>query len=598
MFQDEAVHQAGQGEIVIAGVNRVLRYHDTCQSGDYGILCVTNFRIVFVNADCSELPAISPRHITNSPDIPLTTVRKLYAAVRGPNSNSVFTRSKIALTSNVKVVNLDFIEIACKNFEVHRFGVQYADRNSLKKLITTLRHHCFPISQPVLFAFDYHPSIESERPQDEFSYSDIRANRQRTLEGEMRRCKADTDGQWTIAQNLQFAICHSYPALIVIPSAVSDEVLVRCKTSWEGGRFPIWSWSHPTRKQWLVRSSKRLSESDESKAFLRALQNLSGGKLEMVDADGLLAAKIQSSYEKLVELCYHERSVDGEKMLDMESSWLGLFEDTKWPKLLSRAIAMASNAATKLLAGVSLVVQGNCPDHSECLIVSLAMVMLDPYYRTRNGLQVLIEKEWASAGFRFLDGHIEGRGKGSDKNAMFLLFLDALHQMIVQYPLHFEFTETFLIHLWNTVLSCLYGDFVFNCDKERVPPEYTKTNSFWHHDSQYDTHDPVDAKNQNISFQPYPGPLLIQSSGLHLRPWVRCFYPMMDAVLEAEEQTYRQKIDEKLKIQSKLLDQKQMLMDQLLGKNSANQDVGNSGSDDQTVLVADGVPIPASVTAV
>lgn len=86
---------------------------------------------------------------------PSTTFTTALHPLLTPPTTAVFGRTKVQLTTGVKVAHLEFIEIACKDFNVHRFGVPFADRNSLKKLITTLLHHCFPVTQPCLFAFDY-----------------------------------------------------------------------------------------------------------------------------------------------------------------------------------------------------------------------------------------------------------------------------------------------------------------------------------------------------------------------------------------------------------------------------------------------------------
>jgi hypothetical protein len=40
----------------------------------------------------------------------------------------------------------------------------------------------------------------------------------------MLRCGLKSDGRWYIGQNLSFMICLSYPALVVVPVTVSDEV--------------------------------------------------------------------------------------------------------------------------------------------------------------------------------------------------------------------------------------------------------------------------------------------------------------------------------------------------------------------------------------
>lgn len=51
------------GEIIVASVRRVLRYNTgVLASGEYGVLLVTNFRIVFVGAEREEVtgPSLSP----------------------------------------------------------------------------------------------------------------------------------------------------------------------------------------------------------------------------------------------------------------------------------------------------------------------------------------------------------------------------------------------------------------------------------------------------------------------------------------------------------------------------------------------------------
>ena len=50
---------------------------------------------------------------------------------------------------------------------------------------------------------------------------------------------------------------------------------------------------------------------------------------------------------------------------------------------------------------------------------------------------------------------------------MFLLFLDCVYQLTVQYPSAFEFSEIYLISLWDSCVTGLFKEFIFNCSKER-----------------------------------------------------------------------------------------------------------------------------------
>ena len=92
--------------------------------------------------------------------------------------------------------------------------------------------------------------------------------------------------------------------------------------------------------------------------------------------------------------------------------------------------------------------------------------MIDPYYRTIEGFEVLIEKEWTRLGhmFRKRLGHCE-RHK-DEESQVFLQFLDCVQQLIHQFPIEFEFTSKFLNDIAYYAYNCLFGTFL--CDNIEV----------------------------------------------------------------------------------------------------------------------------------
>ncbi|KAJ3274633.1 hypothetical protein HDV01_002475 [Terramyces sp. JEL0728] len=148
---------------------------------------------------------------------------------------------------------------------------------------------------------------------------------------------------------------------------------------------------------------------------------------------------------------------------------------------------------------------------------SLAQVCLDPYYRTIDGFQVLLEKEWISFGHKFQDrcGHLSRDSMtteqtpekswqqasksmlgaatklfGNTFNAplnnstmssetstpnnlapkeispVFLQFLDCMYQIWTQYPTEFEYDQRLLEFLFISAYSCQFGNFLFNNERE------------------------------------------------------------------------------------------------------------------------------------
>ena len=90
--------------------------------------------------------------------------------------------------------------------------------------------------------------------------------------------------------------------------------------------------------------------------------------------------------------------------------------------------------------------------------------MIDPYYRTITGFEVLIEKEWVGYGhmFKIRLGHFDKK----EESPIFLQFLDCVHQLVHQFPLEFEFNSKFLEEIAFHSYTCLFGTFL--CDNEDV----------------------------------------------------------------------------------------------------------------------------------
>jgi hypothetical protein len=104
---------------------------------------------------------------------------------------------------------------------------------------------------------------------------------------------------------------------------------------------------------------------------------------------------------------------------------------------------------------------------------------MDPYFRTIEGFQILIEKDWISFGHRFKDrcGHVD---KSDQNSPIFFQFIDCVYHIWKQFPTFFEFNEEFLLFLVEQTYSCLFGNFLFNNEKEStIKLKYDYTISIW-----------------------------------------------------------------------------------------------------------------------
>lgn len=268
------------------------------------------------------------------------------------------------------------------------------------------------------------------------------------------------------------ALCCSY----VVPKSLTDSEYLKLCESFRCKRAAIWVWSLGNASLVrmadllpdLLNNPKEVTHSNES-LMLEHIRNCSELKcapryLELTK--GLPSVQdVQSSYIKLQALC---TPVDDRKLTEDDEKFLTLLDKTSWMLYSSLCLKTANEAAGYLRSGESVALQENDGRDMCCLVSSLVQVLLDPFYRTITGFQVLIQKEWVALGHPFSDrmGHVYT--KQADKSPIFLLFLDCVWQTLQQFPESFEFSETFLTTIWDAVFMPIFDTFQFNCEYDRL----------------------------------------------------------------------------------------------------------------------------------
>eukprot|EP01062_Namystynia_karyoxenos_P056613 TRINITY_DN47544_c0_g1_i1.p1 TRINITY_DN47544_c0_g1~~TRINITY_DN47544_c0_g1_i1.p1 ORF type:complete len:887 (+),score=281.48 TRINITY_DN47544_c0_g1_i1:83-2662(+) len=234
-----------------------------------------------------------------------------------------------------------------------------------------------------------------------------------------------------------------------------------------------------------------------------------GGRLYFLDMGNVHA--VLASWEgirKLVSAHNNNISTTNDRDLvpgneNTNCRFLKHWEKTDWVLHCQRLLWGACRIVDELLAGNSALV--HCSDGWDrtAQLTSTAMLLIDPYYRTIKGFAVLVEKEFLAAGHKFAErsghqvtgtmqrspwaqklaadddddeddkGKREGiarhtrHGRHQEVAPIFCQWLDAVFQVVRQFPFSFEFTPAMLEYLAEAVYSGRFGTFLCNFDKER-----------------------------------------------------------------------------------------------------------------------------------
>ncbi|VDK23108.1 unnamed protein product [Taenia asiatica] len=159
-------------------------------------------------------------------------------------------------------------------------------------------------------------------------------------------------------------------------------------------------------------------------------------------------------------------------------------DESSWLRNLHRIVEVAFFVASRMepeTGGRSFLV--HCSDGWDrtAQVCALAQLLIDPFYRTLEGFQALVEKDWLCFGHKF--GDRCGQTQAVDAreiSPIFTQFLDCTRHLIDLLPTDFEFNYRFLMALHDHSRSGRFGTFVGCSEKQRRELELaSKTCSSW-----------------------------------------------------------------------------------------------------------------------
>ncbi|KAL5069197.1 hypothetical protein RYX36_020084 [Vicia faba] len=540
LLEDEQVMAEGHGVVLV-------------NTDDAGVLIVTNFRVIFLSEGTRKVIAFGT--------IPLATIEKF-------NKTSVKVQSNTRQLDKTPTQRL--LQVIGKDMRIIVFG--FRPRTKQRRAVyDALLKYTKPTILWDHYAFMHGPSsFQNTSPLvrllDEYFRLIDKLSRHASLDMIESGSFTLSNELWRISGvNSNYTMCQNYPFALVVPKSISDdEVLQACKFR-ARCRLPVVSWCHPVTGAALARSSQPLvglmrnmrSTMDE-KLVAALCSNLDGSRRKLYIADarpkknalanGAMGGGSESSSnyfqseviffgidnihamrESFVRLreymdthgrtssdgmssfLRHGGSIWGGGNLSSMSASVSTLGDSGWLLHIHNVLAGAAWIAARIAMEKASVLV-HCSDGWDrtSQLVSLANLLLDPYYRTFRGFQALVEKDWLAFGHPFSDrvgtpsisecGNMSfelSRQQSSTSipsspmpqssgtfasqppvsshahnsnnySPIFLQWADCVSQLMRMYPFAFEFSAAFLVDFLDCMFSSRFGNFFFNSEKERL----------------------------------------------------------------------------------------------------------------------------------
>jgi myotubularin-related protein 1/2 len=313
---------------------------------------------------------------------------------------------------------------------------------------------------------------------------------------EMKRQKVPEDSWIASKINEKYDLCPSYPSILYVPTKANEETIRGSAKYRSSKRFPALTYYCKESGGCLTRCAQPMAgimgkSSKEDQEYFDLIRQTCGemASLVIIDARSKVAAggnrfrgkgteklstyknsrmifmeienihAMRSSIDSLFNICTMHKLA--------ESEWLNSLSSTQWLTHVQGCISAAITTA-KYVAQLGESVLVHCSDGWDrtSQICALAELIIDPFYRTTKGFQILIEKEFCAFGHKF--GHRMGNAEHPDERSpIFLQFLDCTWQILQQFPNSFEFSSKYLLYIFDYAYSGWFGNFLDNNEHDR-----------------------------------------------------------------------------------------------------------------------------------
>jgi hypothetical protein len=338
------------------------------------------------------------------------------------------------------------VVLKLKDFRI--ISIEVADAQMCQSLAESIKLLSLPTTLDSLPCFSYQLSAVPDQPL-------ISSN----LVSCMFRWGCPSSS-WRVSKaNFKYQLCPSYPSEVIVPDAVTEEILQKVSKYRYLNRFPILCYYHKKSSAPLLLSSqpmmgstqKRCSEDSQllnstlpagTKGFVvdtrsqaqTQQQTLKGGggvevlecypRWKLVYADLDSYQQLQTSLSKVIEMCQNPA-------MSNSNNWFGRVESSGWMKNIQLLLGNARIVISCLSKGLPVLVHGDTGYDAELQLVSVVQVILDPHCRTVRGFAELIERQWSRCGHPFSLRHRHcAAAPARESGPVFLAFLDAVYQVL------------------------------------------------------------------------------------------------------------------------------------------------------------------------